>query len=78
MLGYVSTLNFCARHRKPDPLSARGAAMLLGLFLAASAPAVLLSPFASAQQAGSASTPVVVQPGGTGDAEQDAASLDEA
>ena len=40
--------------------------MLLGLFLAASAPAVLLSPFASAQQAGSASTPVVVQPGAPG------------
>jgi uncharacterized protein (DUF305 family) len=46
--------------------SGRRAVALLGLLLAAGAPACLFSAHARAQQAGTASTPVVVQPGAPG------------
>ena len=65
MHGYSPQVKFFRfrSKRKPQPQSARGAAVLLGVIVAASAPAVLFSLEAGAQQADPAKTPVVVQPG---------------
>ena len=67
MLGYLRKLKFHHLSRNPKPQCARTALALLGLcvlVLAAGASAPF--PAASAQQAGSASPPVVVQPGAPG------------
>ena len=65
MLGYGPKVKFCRFYRKRQ--FARAALMLLGILLTASDPANLFSPHAYAQQAGPASTPVVVQPGAPGE-----------
>jgi uncharacterized protein (DUF305 family) len=65
MLGYGPKVKFCRFFRKRQ--FARAALMLLGILLTASDPANLFSPHAYAQQAGPASTPVVVQPGAPGE-----------
>ena len=66
MRGHSTKLKFFRFRRKRKPQSARGAAALLGVLIAASAPAGLFSPQARAQQADPAKTPVVVQPGAPG------------
>ena len=66
MRGYSPQVKFFRFRRKRKPQSARGAVALLGVFVAASAPAGLFSPQARAQQADPAKTPVVVQPGAPG------------
>ena len=65
MLGYGPKVKFCRFYRKRQ--FARAALMMLGILLTASDPANLFSPHAYAQQAGPASTPVVVQPGAPGE-----------
>jgi uncharacterized protein (DUF305 family) len=50
-------------HREHKPQSSRGTVALLGVLIAAGAPASLFSLQARAQQADPAKTPVVVQPG---------------
>jgi uncharacterized protein (DUF305 family) len=54
---------FCRKRKLP---SARGSAVLCGVLLAAGAAGVFLSSSARAQQADSATSPVVVQPGAPG------------
>ena len=65
MLGYSPHVKFLRFRRERKPESRTGAVALLAL-LAVSAAAGLFSPRARAQQAESAKTPVVVQPGAPG------------
>ncbi|MGH9756546.1 MAG: DUF305 domain-containing protein [Candidatus Acidiferrales bacterium] len=53
-------------HRSRKPRSASGASAIFGLLIISFAAASLLSPATPAQQAASATTPVIVQPGAPG------------
>ena len=66
MRAYSPQMKFFRFRRKRKPQFARGAVALLGVLVAASAPAGLFSPQANAQQAEPAKSPVVVQPGAPG------------
>ena len=66
MRGYAPKVKFFRFRRKRKLQSARGAVALLGVLVAASAPARLFSLPVPAQQADPAKTPVVVQPGAPG------------
>jgi uncharacterized protein (DUF305 family) len=66
MLSYAPKLPFYSSHRKRMPRRATGTVALLGIFIVASALAGLFPLHACTRQAGSSTTPVVVQPGAPG------------
>jgi uncharacterized protein (DUF305 family) len=67
MFRYIRKLRFAAFRRRRKPQPARAGLALIGLLMAVHGGAPLFSAYACAEQADSASTPVVVQPGAPGE-----------